>query len=68
MWTAGVLSSIDDLVHPKRHDVFEVHAGAEHRDFGLLDGLRARGCIIEIPTEGMRIGQQLCFYKEANDA
>ncbi len=64
-WSARVLASIDDRVHLEPGDVFEIHAGAEYRDFGLLDGLRTRGCSVEIPTEGMRIGHQLRFYKEA---
>jgi hypothetical protein len=64
-WTAQVLSSIDAQVHPEPGEVFEIHAGAEYRDFGLLGGLRARGCLVEIPTAGMRIGYQMRFYKEA---
>ena len=64
-WSGQVLSSIDERVHPEQGEVFEIHAGAEYRDFGLLDGLRARGCVIEIPTAGMPIGFQLRFYKEA---
>jgi hypothetical protein len=47
--------------------VFEIHAGAEYREFGLLDGLRDRGCLVEIPTERMRIGEQLRFYKQARE-
>jgi hypothetical protein len=65
-WTVRVLASIDERVHPVPGDVFEIHAGAEYRDFGLLDGLLARGCLFENPTEGMRIGHQLRFYKEAS--
>jgi hypothetical protein len=44
---------------------YEVHAGAEYRDFGLLDGLRRRGASIETPTEGLGIGKQLAFYTKA---
>jgi hypothetical protein len=64
-WAAKVLDSIELRVKPAPRDVFEIHAGAECRDFGLLDGLVARGCAIENPTEGMRIGNQLQFYKRA---
>jgi hypothetical protein len=64
-WSTRVLASIDERVHPEPGNVFEIHAGAEYRDFGLLDGVRSRGCCIEIPTEGMRIGHQLRFYKDA---
>lgn len=62
-WSTQVLIAIDEQVKPVAGELFEVHAGAEYRDFGLLDGLRARGCVVEIPTEGMRIGHQLRFYK-----
>ena len=48
-----------------RSDVFEIHAGAEYREFGLTAGLLARGCLIENPTEGLRLGEQLQFYSNA---
>jgi hypothetical protein len=65
-WSARVLSSIDGLIHPEPQDVVEIHAGVEYRDYGLLDGLLVRGCVVGIPTKGMRIGEQLRFYKEAD--
>ena len=61
-WSDTVLKSIDEHIGLRTGEVVEFHAGAEYRDFGLVDGLRARGCVIENPTEGMRIGQQLQFY------
>jgi hypothetical protein len=64
-WTAGMLAAIDERVRPVAGDVFEIHAGAEYREFGLVVGLRGRGCTVENPTEGMGIGRQLQFYKEA---
>lgn len=64
-WSGGVLAALTQRIRPRNRDVFELHAGAEYRDFGLVDGLRALGCSIEIPTEGMPIGRQLQFYKAA---
>jgi hypothetical protein len=64
-WSTRVLRAIDERVRPAAGDVFEIHAGAEYRDFGLVDGLRSRGCVVENPTEGLGIGQQLRFYKQA---
>jgi hypothetical protein len=64
-WSARVLEELDERVQPGPGDVVEIHAGTEYRDFGLVDGLRARGCKIEVPTAGMRIGHQLQFYKLA---
>jgi len=66
-WSARVLGVIDAKVQPSPGDIFEIHAGAEYRDFGLVEGLRARGCKVEIPTEGMRIGHQLQFYSRAEE-
>jgi len=64
-WSSRVMAAIDERVRPVAGDVFEIHAGAEYRNFGLIDGLRARGCAVENPTEGMGIGKQLQFYKQA---
>ena len=63
-WSAQVLSAIDQRVVPLAGEVFEIHAGAEYRDFGLVEGLGVRNCPVEVPTEGMRIGEQLRFYKQ----
>jgi hypothetical protein len=32
--------------------VFELHAGAAYRDFGVVDGLRQRGATAEVPAAG----------------
>ena len=64
VWSTRVLTAINDRAGPGPGDVFEIHAGAEYRDFGLVDGLRSRGCVVEIPTHGMGIGHQLRFYKQ----
>jgi hypothetical protein len=66
-WSKQLLVMIDERIHPRQGDVFEIHAGAEYREFGLVEGLRDRGCVVEVPTEGMRIGEQLRFYKQARE-
>jgi hypothetical protein len=65
-WSRTVLTSIDNCVHAHAGDIFELHAGADYRLFGLEEGLRARGCLIENPTEGLRSGQQLAFYSRTD--
>jgi hypothetical protein len=50
------------MVDASKRDTFELHAGADYRLFGLEDGLRARGYVIDNPTEGLRSGEQLAFY------
>jgi hypothetical protein len=67
-WSARVLRAIDERVRPAADDIFEIHAGAEYRDFGLVVGRRIRGCVVENPTEGLGIGQQLQFYKQAGES
>jgi len=67
LWSERVLRAIEENIHPAPSDLFEIHGGSEYRNFGLLDGLRTRGCTIEIPTEGLTIGRQLQFYKKARD-
>ncbi|MFZ6005759.1 MAG: DUF6884 domain-containing protein [Actinomycetota bacterium] len=64
-WSEHVLRSLDDAEGDLDGAVVEIHAGAEYRDFGVTDGLRRRGCQVEVPTEGMRIGRQLQFYAQA---
>ena len=66
-WSERVLAMIDEQVRPAGGDAFEIHAGVEYRDFGLVDSLRSRGFAVVIPTEGMPIGEQLRFYKRARE-
>ena len=63
-WAEQVLADLDRRVGLKRGDEVEVHAGAEYRDWGLLDGLRARGVEVTIPTKGLSLGRQLAFYAQ----
>ena len=60
-WTARVLAAIEQ-VGLAPGDVFEIHAGADYRSFGLVEGLRARGALVDIPAEGLTVGRQLQFY------
>jgi RimJ/RimL family protein N-acetyltransferase len=64
-WSTRVLAAIDARVRPVAGDVFEIHASADYREFGLIEGLRSRGCVVEVPTRGIGLGQQLKFYRQA---
>lgn len=64
-WSERVLDALDEAVAPWEGVTVEIHAGAEYREFGLVDGIRDRGSFIEIPTAGMPIGRQLQFYARA---
>lgn len=61
-WSESVLEQIDTALGDVAGSTFEIHAGAEYRDHGLTAGLRARGALVEVPAEGLRIGEQLAFY------
>lgn len=67
-WSHDVLAALDERVNPAAPDVIEIHAGADYRDYGLVQGLWGRGCVVEIPSAGMAIGEQLRFYKRAQEA
>lgn len=64
-WSRSVLAAFDERAALRPGDVVEIHAGSEYRNWGLVDGLLTRGVTVEIPTEGMPLGQQLAFYAEA---
>jgi hypothetical protein len=49
------------VLRPGDHVVFL--AGEAYRA-GLIDAIRGMGCTVEIPMEGLGIGQQLHWLKE----
>ena len=38
-WSKKLLLVIDERIQPRQGDVFEIHAGAEYREFGLAGGV-----------------------------
>jgi hypothetical protein len=66
-WAAGVLAQLTESVDIPG-TLFEVHAGAEYRNFGLVEGLRRWGATVEIPTEHLGQGEQLEFYSRPHPA
>ena len=64
-WAQRVLHDFKTSALPNPGDVVEIHAGSEYRDFGLVDGLLRIGCLVEIPTQHLRMGDQLSFYSAA---
>ena len=65
-WSRRVLTQLRDRLGDLGQYEFEIHAGGSYRDFGLLSGLRTAGATVTNPTEGLRFGNQLSFYAEAN--
>ena len=66
-WTQSVLAALDEQIGDFVGTAVEIHAGAEYRDHGLMDGLRDRGASVEVPTAGLRLGEQLGFYAGDNN-
>ena len=61
-WSRRVLAALEHASGELGSHTFEIHAGAAYRGYGLVDGLRARRAVVEIPTAGLSIGHQLAFY------
>ena len=62
-WSQNVLDVLRGRIGDLSQHTFEIHAGAAYRDFGLLAGLRQAGCQVEVPSSGLRQGEQLRFYR-----
>jgi hypothetical protein len=68
VWSQDVLAGLSRLLGDLSGAVFEIHAGAAYRDSGLVEGLEDRGAVVEVPAEGLGLGEQLRFYAQAADA
>lgn len=62
VWSEQVLAALEQRLGDLGQYDFEVHAGGEYRDFGLVDGLRHRGARVTVPAKGLSFGEQLAFY------
>ena len=67
VWATAVLAELDDRLGSLVDITFEIHAGADYFAFGLVEGLERRGATVVIPTQGLRVGEQLRFYTEHKD-
>ncbi len=61
-WASAVLMSLEAKLGDLRRYTFEIHAGADYFAYGLRDGLRGAGALVEVPTEGLSQGKQLQYY------
>jgi hypothetical protein len=62
-WSEGVLDALLGRFGDLSRHVFEIHAGSAYRENGLVAGLKAAGATVEIPPDGLNLGQQLAFYR-----
>jgi hypothetical protein len=64
-WSVGVLQALKQALGDVSGVVIELHAGSAYLNHGLVAGLRERGAVLERPVQGLSLGQQLAFYKQA---
>lgn len=62
-WSADVLRDIGRRFAHVDRLTFEIHAGSNYRDAGLVEGIVRLGATVEIPASGLSQGEQLAFYK-----
>jgi len=67
-WSAEVVTVLEQRLGTLAGIDFEMHAGANYCDWGLVDGLRTRGGSVTNLTTGLSMGLQLRFYKQARAA
>jgi hypothetical protein len=61
-WSAAIVEDLKRTVGNLAGVTFEVQARTEYREFGLREGLEREGASVEVPTSGLRMGEQLSFY------
>jgi hypothetical protein len=62
-WSEDVLLTLERVLGDIGSHTFEIHAGAAYANFGLTEGLDHAGAQVELPLEGMTMGQRLAYYK-----
>ncbi len=67
-WSNAVLDQLRYELGDLRGMIFEIHAGADYREYGLIDGLHRFGAYVEVPAAGLGQGQQLRLYKQGPSA
>jgi hypothetical protein len=67
-WAATVIRQLEAELGPLSALTFEIHAGANYTDFGLVVNLQALGCEVLRPARGLKVGEQLRFYREYDTA
>ena len=58
-WACRVIAQMNEML-PQARRVVVFLAGQRYREF-LADHLKSRGIVVEVPMEGLRIGQQLSW-------
>ncbi len=61
-WARVVLHELEGRLGDLGSYEFEIHAGADYRNFGLVQGLRDRGATVTVPAEGVGLFDLTAFY------
>ena len=61
-WARVVLHELEGRLGDLGDYEFEIHAGADYRNFGLVQGLRDRGATVIVPAEGIGLFDLPAFY------
>lgn len=61
-WSDRVLEQLREHLGDPSGRVVEIHAGRSYYAWGLADGLEAAGMHVELPVEGLTLGQRLAHY------
>jgi hypothetical protein len=62
-WAQQVLGQLGQELGELGGHRVEIHAGMAYVDFGLREGLVRCGAEVVVPTQGLRQGEHLAFYK-----
>ena len=62
-WAAGVVQALQRRLGTLQGHHFELHAGANYLEFGLIDALTQHGGTVSWPTRGVPMGKQLQYYQ-----
>ncbi|CAB4785713.1 unannotated protein [freshwater metagenome] len=65
LWSQNVVQSLVASLGDLNGFIFEIHAGSEYRNFGVIDGLQRLGATVINPTVGLTFGEQLRFYRSS---
>jgi hypothetical protein len=62
-WAAGVVQALQARLGTLQGHHFELHAGANNIEFGLVDAPIRHGSTVSWPTHGLPMGKQLQYYR-----
>jgi hypothetical protein len=62
VWSTRVLTDIEKYCGTVAGKTIEIHAGAEYRDHGLVEGLEAQGGKVVVPLARLSLFEQISWY------